>query len=455
MRIPHILIVEDEAIIRSALRRLLERHKYRVSEAGSVREAQQRLTELDINLIITDLRLPGPPGTELIELYPGTPVLVITSYATLRSAVDSMKMGAVDYIAKPFDHEQLLRTIAHILARNSNRSREAAGAEASKVVTSPVDLNIIGRSQPIQELFAKIIKIAPTNSTVLIQGEYGTGKELVASALHKLSKRAQSAMVTLNFATIGQQQIEAELFGHEPGAFNGANNARAGLIEAANGGTLFLDEISELPLIAQARLLRVLQEGESRRLGSVQAQQVDVRLLAASQKDLKALTQSGDFREDLYYRLQIINLHLPPLRERGDDLIEIAQSLLAEQSQKLGQTLKFAPATDDRIRNYSCPGNVQELKNAIERAVILCDSGQIEPQLLGLDNLPKADANQTGATRGRRENLSLADYFQHFVLENQDHMTETELARALGISRKSLWERRQRLGISRRKSGNS
>ena len=180
-----------------------------------------------------------------------------------------------------------------------------------------------------------------------------------------------------------------------------------------------------------------------------------MRLLAASQKDLKALTQSGDFREDLYYRLQIINLHLPPLRERGDDLIEIAQSLLAEQSQKLGQTLKFAPATVERIRNYSWPGNVQELKNAIERAVILCDSGQIEPQLLGLDNLPKADANQTGATRGRRENLSLADYFQHFVLENQDHMTETELARALGISRKSLWERRQRLGISRRKSGNS
>ena len=236
-------------------------------------------------------------------------------------------------------------------------------------------------------------------------------------------------------------------------------------VEAADGGTLFLDEIGELPLEAQARLLRVLQEGEIRRVGSVQSQKVDVRLIAATHRDLKTLSKTGQFREDLYYRLHVIALKLPPLRERGADVLEIARAFLARQSARMGRTdLHFGPDAEQAIHHYSWPGNVRELENAIERSVILCDGSTISAELLGIDiELEDLDedvfmglATQSTAvnatTQDPSEDLSLEDYFQHFVLEHQDHMTETELARKLGISRKCLWERRQRLGIPRRKS---
>ncbi|TXH98607.1 MAG: sigma-54-dependent Fis family transcriptional regulator, partial [Pseudomonas sp.] len=307
-------------------------------------------------------------------------------------------------------------------------------------------------------------KVAPTYSTVLIQGESGTGKELVARALHNLSKRAKAPMISVNCAAIPETLIESELFGHEKGAFTGASAGRAGLVEAADGGTLFLDEIGELPLEAQARLLRVLQEGEIRRVGSVQSQKVDVRLIAATHRDLKTLAKTGQFREDLYYRLHVIALKLPPLRERGADVIEIARSFLARQCARMGrEELRFSQDAEQAIRHYPWPGNVRELENAIERSVILCEGNEISADLLGidieLDDLHDEDFNGQLAPSGSpnnhepTEDLSLEDYFQHFVLEHQDHMTETELARKLGISRKCLWERRQRLGIPRRKSG--
>jgi DNA-binding NtrC family response regulator len=312
----------------------------------------------------------------------------------------------------------------------------------------------------MQELYNKIRKVAPTDSNVLIQGESGTGKELVARALHNLSRRAKAPLISVNCAAIPETLIESELFGHEKGAFTGASAGRAGLVEAADGGTLFLDEIGELPLEAQARLLRVLQEGEIRRVGSVQSQKVDVRLIAATHRDLKALSKIGQFREDLYYRLHVISLRLPPLRERGNDVLEIAQSFLARQCQRMErEPLHFASEAEQAIRQYSWPGNVRELENAIERAVILCEGPQISTELLGIDIEPDLEvdgdpfANSAAAVSLEpSEDLSLEDYFQHFVLEHQDHMTETELARKLGISRKCLWERRQRLGIPRRKS---
>ncbi|WP_278942262.1 sigma-54-dependent transcriptional regulator [Pseudomonas helleri] len=473
---PHILIVEDETIIRSALRRLLERNQYQVSEAGSVQEAQERFSIPSFDLIVSDLRLPGAPGTELIKLGQGKPVLIMTSYASLRSAVDSMKMGAVDYIAKPFDHDEMLQAVARILRdRQNSQTVAAADRPAAKpgntdkntVDNSNGEIGIIGSCPPMLDMYSKIRKVAPTDSNVLIQGESGTGKELVARALHNLSKRAKAPMISVNCAAIPESLIESELFGHEKGAFTGASAGRAGLVEAADGGTLFLDEIGELPLEAQARLLRVLQEGEIRRVGSVQSQKVDVRLIAATHRDLKNLAKVGQFREDLYYRLHVIALKLPPLRERGADVNEIARAFLARQSARIGRTdLKFAPDAERAISHYSWPGNVRELENAVERAVILCESPEISADLLGIDIelsdlqdddfiglAPQQSISSGNTSLDPTEDLSLEDYFQHFVLEHQDHMTETELARKLGVSRKCLWERRQRLGIPRRKTG--
>lgn len=465
---PHILIVEDETIIRSALRRLLERNQYEVSEAGSVQEAQERFGIPGFDLIVSDLRLPGAPGTELIKLATGVPVLIMTSYASLRSAVDSMKMGAVDYIAKPFDHDEMLQTVARILGdREQARSAPAQSGTgqpgaAAQSSTANGEIGIIGHCAPMQDLFGKIRKVAPTDSNVLIQGESGTGKELVARALHNLSQRAKAPMISVNCAAIPETLIESELFGHEKGAFTGASAGRAGLVEAADGGTLFLDEIGELPLEAQARLLRVLQEGEIRRVGSTQSQKVDVRLVAATHRDLKTLAKLGDFREDLYYRLHVIALKLPPLRERGNDILEIAKAFLARQCARMGsEAMYFSREAEQAIRHYPWPGNVRELENAIERAAILSESPEIDAELLGIDiELSELDEDfdapcaplGTGSNNEPTEDLSLEDYFQHFVLEHQDHMTETELARKLGISRKCLWERRQRLGIPRRKS---
>lgn len=442
----HILIVEDESIIRTALRRLLVRHQYEVSEAGSVKEAVERYNLTSFDLIISDLRLPGAPGTELISLAEGRPVLIMTSYASLRSAVDSMKLGAMDYIAKPFDHEEMLQTIARIL--REHQPQELA-ANSRDCLENGQDLGIIGQCAPMRDLFGKVRKVAPTDSTVLIQGESGTGKELVARALHNLSKRAKAPLISVNCAAIPETLIESELFGHEKGAFTGATAARTGLVEAADGGTLFLDEIGELPLEAQARLLRVLQEGEIRRVGSVQSQKVNVRLIAATHRDLKTLARSGQFREDLFYRLNVIALRLPALREREDDVLDIATVFLERQAHNMGRApLHFSAEALRAISAYNWPGNVRELENAIERAVILSDGAEICPDLLGIDVDLNPDAPHS---ENPPQDRSLEEYFQRFVLENQDQMTETELARKLGISRKCLWERRQRLGIPRRK----
>jgi len=466
----HILIVEDENIIRSALCRLLERNQYQVSEAKSVQQAVERFNLSSFDLIISDLRLPSVPGTELIRLAHSTPVLIMTSYASLRSAVESMKLGAADYIAKPFDHDEMLKAVAQSLGKCNPFIAPPANSSASVLTkikepvlkqTDETKLGIIGSSPAMQALYRKIHKVAPVDVTVLIQGESGTGKELVARALHNLSKRAKAPLISVNCAAIPESLIESELFGHEKGAFTGANAARTGLVEAAHGGTLFLDEIGELPLEAQARLLRVLQEGEIRRIGSVQSQKVDVRLIAATHRKLKRLAHSGQFREDLFYRLNVISLELPPLRERGQDVLEIARRFLARKSEQLGDKLYFCPVAEQAICHYPWPGNVRELENAVERAAILCEQSKIEADLLGIEIAPTDEAenalplNQHLSVNENHEpdeNLSLEDYFQHFVLEHQEHMTETELARKLGISRKCLWERRQRLGIPRHKN---
>lgn len=462
-----ILIVEDEEIIRSALRKLLTHADYDVSDAGSVDEARSHY-ELDgFDLIISDLRLPGAAGTELIRLAPNTPVLIMTSYASLRSAVDSMKLGAVEYIAKPFDHDEMLASVEDILKRTAVREPEASGEDdaADEPQTAEGDPSRImyGQCSAMQHVFTLIRKVAPTETTVLIHGESGTGKELAARALHQLSPRARQPLICVNCAAIPESLIESELFGHEKGAFTGAVSARTGLIEAADGGSLFLDEIGELPAEAQARLLRVLQESEIRRVGSTQSRKVDVRMIAATHRNLRAMTKTAEFREDLYYRLNVMQIRIPPLRERDGDILGLAKRFLQRQGQRMGKPdISLSPESMRALEQHRWPGNVRELENAIERATILCDDGMITPYLLDLDtdgtdvHIPAGlleEEDPTPAPDPQTSNdLSLEDYFQHFVLENQDKMSETELAQKLGISRKSLWERRQRLGIPRKKS---
>ncbi|WP_096085441.1 sigma-54-dependent transcriptional regulator [Agaribacterium haliotis] len=451
-----ILIVEDEVIIRTALRKLLSRNKYEVVETGSVAEAtKQKIDTFD--LIVSDLRLPGAPGTDLIKLAGDVPVLIMTSYASLRSAVDSMRMGAVDYIAKPFDHEEMIAAVKRALGKGT---KSAAIKKSPEDKDTPID-GMIGTSAIMREVYSKIHKVAPTSATVLVLGETGTGKELVANAIHSESPRKDKPLISVNCAAIPETLIEAELFGHEKGAFTGAAANREGLVAAADGGTLFLDEIGELPLEAQARLLRVLQEGEVRPIGSTESHKVDVRLVAATHRDLAALAREGKFREDLYFRINVVQLRLPPLRERGKDILLLAETFIKRFcTEMLRPPLTLTPEAIQAITTYPWPGNIRELENAMQRSVILCDNDEIidhthlaiDHELVKVDDSPSAEPEAAKANVSEaNEDLSLEDYFQRFVLEHQDHMSETELAKKLGVSRKCLWERRQRLGIPRRK----
>jgi DNA-binding NtrC family response regulator len=477
-----ILIVEDESVIRAALRRLLERHGYQLDEAGSVADAQSKFQLADYDLIISDLRLPGAPGTDLIAKAGSVPVLIMTSYASLRSAVDSMRMGAVDYIAKPFDHSDMLQAVQRVIEKHPQRKgakpvktdkgerpektekTARAESEAANAERPPM----IGECDAMLTLAEHIEKFAPTDSTVLVLGETGTGKELVARSIHAQSRRAGETLISVNCAAIPDTLIESELFGYEKGAFTGANTNRMGLIEAADGGTLFLDEIGELPMEAQARLLRFIQEGEIRRIGSVHSRKVNVRLICATHRDLQKLAAEGGFRQDLYYRINVLRLSLPPLRERGKDILFLAESLLENQTSRLGRgPMTLSPRAIQAITTYQWPGNVREMEHAIERAVILTEGHEIDNEALGIDlelvNINRLRGDSVSSHSSKRpsrtsdpvEDLSLEDYFQRFVIEHQDSMSETELAQKLGISRKCLWERRQRFEIPRKKSGGS
>ncbi|WP_440997212.1 sigma-54-dependent transcriptional regulator [Arhodomonas sp. SL1] len=438
---PRVLIIEDEKVIRRSVRRLLTRDGMEVTEAGSLEEAEESADLGRFDIILADLRLPGAEGIEAVRRAPEVPVIIMTSYASVRSAVAAMREGAVDYIAKPFDSDDLLLTVRRAI-KETQMSRQNEALRADVEAAYPVS-GIVGDSEAMQAVFRRIDKVAPTDTTVLILGESGTGKELVARALHERSPRREAALVAVNCAAIPESLIEAELFGHEKGAFTGADGRRRGLVESADGGTLFLDEVGELPLAAQARLLRVLQEGEIRRVGSDRPSRVDVRLVAATHRDLGAMVRSGDFREDLYFRIQVMEIRLPPLRERSEDLPALARFLLDKACRRLNRPpMRLSDDALEAIRAYHWPGNVRELENAIERAVILAESTALTADLLGLP------AGEEPEDPGFPD-MSLEGYFREFVLRHQDHMTETEIARRLGISRKALWERRQRLGIPR------
>lgn len=433
-----LLLVTDEAIVRKSIQMGLEQHGHQVLIAESLKEAMSQQSAVDC--VISEHRLADGSGIDLISHFKPVPLILLVGQVSLQAGIVAMRKGAFDCFTKPVDHQDLLRAI------------EKA---SSSGVTSTAD-SMIGQCEIMLKLKKQIQRVAPLDTTILIGGESGTGKELVAQSIHQLSSRSSKEMISVNCAAIPESLIEAELFGHVKGAFTGATQDRAGLIESADGSTLFLDEIGELPLEAQSRLLRVLQEGEIRRVGSTDRTYVNVRLVAATHRNLLEMVAKGQFREDLYYRLNVIELRCPPLRERDGDILLLAESFLERVKHQMNRSeLKFSGDARSAIESHTWPGNVRELGNVIERAVVLCEGPLIDYSDLGLQSAQNQDhqfsAGEQRSPGRAQPMMSLEDYFQHFVLSHEEHMSETELAKRLGISRKSLWERRNRLGIPRRK----
>ena len=424
------------------------------SALGAIKSAEK------VDVVLLDPGRNEAGVKQLINDLQPLPILIHAQHASLRSAVDLMKLGVRDYWPKPAPPRDLLRTIKRVVRPATETSATSAPA---------VDA-FVGRSSGMRSLMNMANKAAKARSTVLIIGETGTGKELVAQHIHQASQRTHKPLISVNCAAIPETLIESELFGYEKGAFTGANAQRLGLIEAADGGTLFLDEIGELPASAQARLLRFIQEGEIRRIGSVESASVDVRLICATHRNLMELENTDVFRRDLFHRINVLRLELPPLRERGDDIEGLTKFLIKRVSTKLQLDAKpLSPDAKKALSSYPWPGNVRELEHTIERALVLADGEVLEPHDLNLSDKPtksKGVANPFASASAVIEpeptanndtdsgELSLEDYFQRFVLENQDAMNETEIAQKLGISRKCLWERRQRFDLPRtRKKG--
>lgn len=381
-----ILIVDDEPNARNALAEILKEERYSVETAADGFKALGKLEDFPAELILTDLRMPGMDGIELMQKAqshdPDVAVVVMTAFGAVDTAVQAMRAGASDYLTKPLNADELLIVLDRELERRRLRS-EAKHLRDRLNERYRFD-NIIGSSPEMQAVFKTIAQVAQSRATILITGESGTGKELVAAAIHHRSARANHPFVKLHCAALAESLLESELFGHERGAFTGADRRREGRFEQANGGTLFLDEISEISMATQVKLLRVLQEREFERVGGNQTISVDVRLIAATNRDLKEMVTVGKFREDLYYRLNVVNLRMPVLRERGGDVPLIALHFLKKYAEENGKKIeRFTDKALERITGYPWPGNVRELENVIERAVVLCDGDAI-----GVEHLP-------------------------------------------------------------------
>lgn len=371
-----ILVAEDDRNLRRVLRAMLAREGYEVSEATDGAAAASFLAARKVDALVTDIRMPGMDGLELFrhcrERHVGLPVILVTAYGRIEDAVEAMRAGAFDYILKPFDESELLRVVGSAVASSGVTEREGASAPAEEW------FGMVGRSPAWVEVRKVIEKAASSPFSVLITGETGTGKELVARAIHRISARRDGPFLKINGAAIPPTLWEAEMFGYEKGAFTGAVQSKPGRFELADGGTFFLDEVGEVPYDAQAKLLRVLEDREFERVGGVKTFSSDVRLICASNRDLKRETAQGKFREDLYYRINGIPIHLPPLRERREDLGPLSEFFLARTCRELGKESKtIAPGTLEALERYPWPGNIRELENAVARAVALSEGGRI------------------------------------------------------------------------------
>ena len=370
---PKILIIDDQAPIRRVLRDILENESYQVEDVGSGLEALQIIKEQDFDAVFCDIKMPEMDGMEVLEALKqecDTPVIMISGHGTIDTAVDAIKKGAFDFIQKPPDLNRLLITVRNALDKKNL-------ATENKVLKKAVRLQnqMIGESEPMLEIKDMIGKVAPTNARVLITGENGTGKELVARQLHALSTRGSGPFIEVNCAAIPSELIESQLFGHEKGAFTSAIKQRKGDFELADGGTLFLDEIGDMSLSAQAKVLRALQENKIVRVGGEKEIPVDVRILAATNKNLKEEIEKGNFREDLYHRLSVIVIQVPPLRERKDDIPLLVESFVEAIAQGMGKAAPtFTPEAMEELQRYSWTGNIRELHNIVERLIILCGS---------------------------------------------------------------------------------
>ena len=429
----NLILIDKDSNRRTETANKIRNHGIEVRDSADL--SSESLTQFDCLLIIDEVI-----RNDLVETAQKLPVIILASTPTIKESVSMLQSGAIDYLAMPTEIGDLLASIER--ATTHPKSAEAPSLD---------QVEMVGSSEVMKTLRRRISKVGPTDSSVLILGQSGTGKELVAQGLHGSSDRAHAPMIILNCATVPQNLIEAELFGAEAYGDNQVGNR--GLVEAADGGTLFLDEISELTPSAQARLLQVTQ-GENRKVGGANTNPVNVRIIAATHRDLKALTENGAFRSDLFYRLNVVSFNLSPLRNRHQDILEIGEYLLAETCRKLDKPLlKIGDEARKAMLEYHWPGNVRELGNAIERAVILADeAGIITKSLLAIE--PEESLNNVDLAALDPSQTSLEDYFVRFVQDNEESLTETELAEKLGISRKSLWERRQRLNIPRKKTRN-
>ncbi len=415
--IGRILVVDDDAAIRTVVREALRREGHVVETAGSVAEQRRALDAFAPDVLITDVVLPDGNGLdlvpELLAAYPGLPVIVLSAQNTLATAVRATEQGAFEYLPKPFDLAELARAVAAALAGRAVGSPDGAGAAAAD------DLPLIGRSPPMQEVYRTIARVVANDLTVLILGESGTGKELVARAIHDLGPRGARPFVAVNMAAIPRELIESELFGHEKGAFTGASARSAGRFEQADGGTLFLDEIGDMPMEAQTRLLRVLQQGEFTTVGGARAIRADVRIIAATHKDLPALIAGHAFREDLYYRLNVVPIRLPALRERGEDIAELARHFLDRAAADGLPRKSLDPAAVDALGRHGWPGNVRELENLMRRLAALSREERIgadavERQFGGAREIEDGPAIAPSGGLGDAVELHLARYFATF-----------------------------------------
>lgn len=436
-----ILVIEDEKIVRVSLVEALKQEGYTVLPVADGNDALGALEEGQFSLVITDIRLPGAGGLDILKKSlaesPSTPVIMMTAYGNVKDAVEAMRAGAFDYISKPFDLEEMLLTVSRALnVKTITEENIRMRKELSTYYGAP---QIIGESKPMQAVFGLLEKISRTESTVLILGESGTGKELIASTVHFQSARKEKPIVRINCAALPNELIESELFGYEQGAFTGAGARKPGRFDMANGGSIFLDEIGDLPAITQTKILRVLEDQTFERLGGTTSVTVDVRVIAATNKNLGKDVQKGKFREDLYYRLNVIPLELPPLRKRKEDISLLVDAFSRKLNDQMGTDVAFSPEAVEALMNYSFPGNVRELLNIVERSLALTDSGIVYPPDLPA-HVVKHPQKKTLLIRlqeitaeAEREHIR-----QILVITKGNRSKASEI---LGISRKTLWEK--------------
>src|ERR1700730_10599318 len=448
---PAILIVEDEAKMRRLLELDLGEEGCTTLSAGDAETGLKLLRENTVDLVVTDLKLPGMNGLDFLQAVKhqnaALPVIVMTAFGTVETAVEAMKAGASDYVLKPFSLAEMRMVIHKELdvhkLREENRSlREALG----KRYAHP---NVVARSPKMQEVLATVERVAPTNATVLLGGESGVGKDLIARAIHEKSRRASGPFLKINSTAIPENLLESELFGFEKGAFTGAVASKPGKFELADKGTLFLDEIGDVPPVTQVKLLRVLQEREFERLGGTKTVKVDVRLIAATNRDLREALEQGTFREDLYYRLNVVPIDIAPLRERKEDIPELVNIFIARFAGESGKPVEgITPEAMRILVSYHWPGNVRELQNIIERACALGKGSVLEPSDIHLDVRPGKAANGPGGFLP--DGMTLEQWEDEMVQEalRRANGNKSQAARLLGLSRNALRYRLSKIGIS-------